>query len=258
MVQDEESGVAASSANDDDASSSSNSASRRSLSARSLPVARRVIPRQEPTEEQVRESQAQQNDLPIGMPVDIEEERRREAAAKRRHMRWIAFSIVLALLFLIGTVLGVTLRPSSVPPPSTTTAVSPTPSPTSQAFASVQSLIRSVSLDDGRTLEDASSPQYRALEWLSENEYLETYPDWRRIQRYALAVFFFATNGQEWIVNRAWNSDDDECTWATAALDDTCDIEGKFLQLAMPIEHNNNVNGTIPIELGLLSDTLGE
>jgi hypothetical protein len=265
MVQDEESGVSnaapdevsASSANNDDESTSSNSASRRSMSTRNLPVARRVLPPQEPLEDQVRESQELQNDLPIGMPVDMEEERRRQAAAKRRHVRWIVFSIVLALLFLIGTVLGVTLRSSSAPPSSTTT-VSPTPSPTSQDFASVQSLIRSVSLDGGKTLEDASSPQYRALEWLSQNEYLETYPDWRRIQRYALAVFFFATSGQDWVGNRAWLSDDDECTWFSAALDEICNVEGKFLQLAMPLGDNNNINGTIPKELGLLSNSLGE
>lgn len=139
-----------------------------------------------------------------------------------------------------------------------TVAQSPTPSPTTQEFASLKSLIESVSFDGGASLANSSSPQFKALAWLEGNQNLEEYPDWRRIQRYVLAVFYYSTNGNEWSQSAGWLSDDDECTWISGmTVDDEkpkCNANGRWLQLIIP--GSNNLNGPIPSEVALLSDSL--
>lgn len=133
-------------------------------------------------------------------------------------------------------------------------AASSTPSPTiSQEFVSLQTLIESVSLDGGVALSDPSSPQYKALVWLSQNTLLEEYPDWRRLQRYVLAVVYYSTNGDDWKDKTRWLSDENECTWANFAQEGLCNDDGVLNEFAM---QKNNLNGTIPVELVLMSDLL--
>jgi hypothetical protein len=85
------------------------------------------------------------------------------------------------------------------------------------------------------------------------NENLQQYPDWQRIQRYVLAVFYYSTNGNEWADNAGWLSNGGECLWASHFLDKKCDESGRLLELVIV---NNNLDGTIPLDLALLSNDL--
>lgn len=112
--------------------------------------------------------------------------------------------------------------------------------------------MESVSFDGGKALDDVSSLQYKALTWLSTNENLDDYPDWKRIQRYVLAVFYYSMGGDEWTYCARWLSNDEECLWLSFALDETCNEQGRYLRLTMS---ENNLNGILPNELALLSDS---
>lgn len=64
---------------------------------------------------------------------------------------------------------------------------------------------------------DEYSPQARAFAWLLGDPDFPSFPDWRKIQRFALATFFYATGGQD---GRGWVGDDNwlsygsnECDW---------------------------------------------
>lgn len=190
------------------------------------------------------EEQQQNPNLPTAIPHDVEAEKK---AARRKLWGMAAFSI---LVLIVGITLGVTLGQSN----SSESAV-PTPSPTSVEFAALQALLESVSFDGGASLQEVSSPQYQALKWLEGNANLDDYPDWKRIQRFVLAVFYHSMNGDEWFDNTGWLSDDEECTWLT--LTDVemplCNEKGEYYSLALL---ENNLEGTIPIELALLSDSL--
>jgi len=64
--------------------------------------------------------------------------------------------------------------------------------------------------------EQWSSPQKKAYQWLVQDPYLNsvTYPDWRLVQRFALATFFYATDGENWKQNTDWLSYEiPECEW---------------------------------------------
>ena len=70
-------------------------------------------------------------------------------------------------------------------------------------------------------------------------------------QQLSMATFYFATGGAWWLNQTNWLSYDvDECEWFNYA-DPSCDIEGSLIQLNITM---NNITGTIPTEIGMLSD----
>mmetsp|Transcript_18934 Transcript_18934/g.46896 ORF Transcript_18934/g.46896 Transcript_18934/m.46896 type:complete len:788 (-) Transcript_18934:651-3014(-) len=101
-------------------------------------------------------------------------------------------------------------------------------------------------------LRKANSPQSKALAWLKNNTLLETYSLNRRLQRFALATFYFATGGdRRWKRNDGWLSDDSECNWfMTSTVDSFPCNEGVLMELSL---REMNLVGKIPNELGLLS-----
>lgn len=128
---------------------------------------------------------------------------------------------------------------------------------------------------------DESSPQARAFAWLLSDPDFPSFPDWRKIQRFALAAFFYATGGQD---GRGWVDDDywlsygsSECEWfasnnlgpSNAELE-MYGVEESYPPLAfesglcgMGNESNgaverlvfiaNGLKGTLPQELSLLT-----
>lgn len=64
-------------------------------------------------------------------------------------------------------------------------------------------------------LSNPRSPQSRALVWLSDSDRRQLNPNDREalVQRYALAVFFHATEGDGWYNNTGWLTGSHECGW---------------------------------------------
>jgi len=109
---------------------------------------------------------------------------------------------------------------------------------------------------DMAAFDDPTSPQSQALEWLesdpialSEDRSTKTV-----LQRYILAVLYFATSGPNWYW--PYLSSDDVCTWNTwnttyptgvLCIEDHGIVDK--IEFWM-----NNLTGTLPWELGLLTD----
>lgn len=111
---------------------------------------------------------------------------------------------------------------------------------------------------------DESSPQYRAATWVANNVSTDGNigSDDRVIRRFALATFYFATNGDEWFicgrestscdVSREWLTGANECDWyAIKCNQDDSHITEIFF------DGNGgkprNIRGTLPYELSFLS-----
>jgi hypothetical protein len=95
--------------------------------------------------------------------------------------------------------------------------------------------------------------------WLANNTNLDSYSDVKKIQRYVLATLFYSTNGTKWNNNSDWMTDSDECAWYNTA-DSFCK-NGSVAELDFYNENDyvgNNLVGTIPNELALLSSSLGK
>jgi hypothetical protein len=85
--------------------------------------------------------------------------------------------------------------------------------------------------------------------WLGWNG-MKTY---RNIQIGEGFNVFYSTSGDKWMDCTGWLSDQDECEWLSFSFDDVCNNDDCFLELAMV---DNNLDGTMPVELALLSDSL--
>ena len=139
-------------------------------------------------------------------------------------------------------------------PPVAPPIVIPTASPTSTLDALFQLLV-SASFDKGAALSVDGSPQNKAFNWLAySNLNLTEYSDAKKLTRYALATFYWSTGGnQTWVDEALWLSDRDECDWFTRSRATPCNFEGGFQDLEVSY---NNLEGVIPPELALLSDSL--
>jgi Leucine-rich repeat (LRR) protein len=103
--------------------------------------------------------------------------------------------------------------------------------------------------DGGTVLRDPTSAQYAAMDWLAGSELLSVYSNQQKIQRFALAAFFFSLGGDLWFDSELWLTELDECYWMGFAVVN-CDGNGTLTQLSM---QGQNLIGSIPPELGLLS-----
>ena len=100
---------------------------------------------------------------------------------------------------------------------------SPTLPPTTTKFLEMQDLLLSQNLSSSAWL-DPESPQYRALNWISNSDNYTInnveIPVERIVQRYSLATFYYATGGDsedvqknQWKKNYNFLSNKSECLW---------------------------------------------
>lgn len=151
------------------------------------------------------------------------------------------------------------MQPTFVPtksptvPPGPTTK-SPTKSPSlmpTRDISKVRDIInsylpeRSYLLDENHT----DTHQYKAMQWLNKDPYFDYYPDNKKMARYALVVFYLATNGDKWIAKTRWNTHTEECNWSEVI----CDSFGNIKALNL---YDNEMSGELPYELTLLNETL--
>ena len=131
----------------------------------------------------------------------------------------------------------------------------PTTEPTSipTSFSLFDFLVEQ-SFDGGTALQDPTTPQHRAYMWLSGNEDLASYSLQTIIQRYSLGTFYYSTDGDNWFFNDDWLSDTNECDWYNKAGNrKSCNLKGELKHLELDY---NNLDGPLPPELGMLSNSL--
>lgn len=117
-------------------------------------------------------------------------------------------------------------------------------------------LLVGVSSDGGIALQDSSSPQYSAMEWIRTSGAFDNFDEQVLLQRYALATLYFSTGGEQWGTSTGWLTDAAECDWYTSStISRICDFNGNIVELNLS---GNNLVGSIPPELNLLSGSLGK
>jgi hypothetical protein len=149
----------------------------------------------------------------------------------------------------------ISIQPTVSPAPSASPTASP--APTVSRFSTLETLFEtfSVSVDAAQP----NTPQYRALSWLADEDPaqldLEATSTKVLLERYVMSVFYFATIGEEWAEQIFFLSASSTCAWrfgtSFATRGAVC---GRENQLRMIQIVKKNVGGTLPTELGLLSD----
>jgi hypothetical protein len=135
------------------------------------------------------------------------------------------------------------------------------------ALPSLLPYLKSVSPDDGTALEDWQTPQFLAATWLAGNANLTNMSNRTKIQRYVLATLYYSTGGKNWHNQDKWMTDAHECEWYNtkweagwktnqSLIHEFC--ENPNLDLERIFLENNNLQGQLPLELSLLSESLVE
>jgi hypothetical protein len=157
-----------------------------------------------------------------------------------RGRRWFAISATLLILVVVVVSLALVLPSEPTPP-----------------LDPLSKLLSSASSDGGVALTTPSTPQNMALQWLAGNPNLANYTDQEKIQRYALATLYYSTRGESWKRRDSWLSDEGVCDKWYQDLDSTinCTTDGAVSHLDL---RWNNLQGSIPPEIGMLSDSLGK
>lgn len=137
---------------------------------------------------------------------------------------------------------------------------SPVPAPAGKAIE----VIKSVARNDGKELEDPTSYQSRAVQFVESDINLSTFNDKTIIQRYVLACIYYSTykirtrytdfeypneDVPVWIDTTSWMTTDNECFWFGV----TCNSNNLISEFNV---HNNQLTGRFPPEIALLYESL--
>lgn len=130
-----------------------------------------------------------------------------------------------------------------------TPTMSPSLAPTS---ISTEILLAAVELSGADVLADRESPQLKAVAWMSTFDEVYTqgldHQDFE--QRYAFVVMYFSFQGESWLNQEQWLTPLlHECEWSTGIF---CESSVSGSPVLGFDATRNNLQGTIPFEIGLL------
>jgi hypothetical protein len=197
--------------------------------------------------------------------VPIEDTSTFRALARNRKVQLASVTAMLILLVAItlAIVLPISIAtnnnnnnsPTGQPP-----TPSQPPSDSSQLGNTKDLFIQDILPDFTRQkLQNSSSPQSMALEWLWKDPAVTSaLPSFRRVQRFALATLALSLTSDvvvdsiESIQKFGWITDDDECKWLSrVALALVCNDDGRYHILD---SSSFGLGGEVPPEVSLLTD----
>ncbi|CAJ1960432.1 unnamed protein product [Cylindrotheca closterium] len=127
---------------------------------------------------------------------------------------------------------------------------------TSPTDAAIQQALLDAAVITQTQIDDPNSPQNAALKWITKDGTLaET--DAYLTQRYALAVVYYSTHGQQWANSDGWMSTSGYCQWygvqclGTDTIIEQSNDNGAVFELNLS---SNKLQGTIPTELSAFED----
>lgn len=173
---------------------------------------------------------------------------------KTRRRRVIGFGLVAVILVIVLSVSlssGKKYAESQIPTYATLAEEK------KELFEMIEDSLLSLNLPTDDLLR-MDSYQYKAFNWLSENTNLESYNDSRKLQRFALACFYFATfqvstthtsQPDPWVYQEYWLTDKHECDWTGVH----CTAAKRIYSISL---EKNNITGKLPLELALLGASL--
>ncbi|CAB9509159.1 Leucine Rich Repeat [Seminavis robusta] len=117
-------------------------------------------------------------------------------------------------------------------------------------------LVPNIRNDTIQAIQDPQSPQHFAYEWIEDDPNWNSFPDWRKTQRFGLACLYFACLRYVEIAveKHVWLSYfRDECMWQSIVTRGVCDDRGQYREIMVETVSNNPTKSSIPPEIFLLS-----
>jgi len=203
----------------------------------------------------------------VAVVLTDEEEELLERKKYRRYMCYGAFAFILLVVAIVVPVVILAGGPAPERVPTTSPTSFPTHSPSlSPTTVRLDQAIAMLSpISGAQAFIDISTPQYQAASWVSDEDELQLPLDSPQfLQRYYLATFYFAMDGENWVQcgrrdptcggdlkAKSWLlGSESECDWLAIGCNDNRSVEKiQFLRTA-----GNNLRGVLPFELSFLTD----
>lgn len=172
-----------------------------------------------------------------------------------RRRRLVLGGVVLLCVVLVIIVASATSSGNQAPPPA------PQVSLTEEEDKALHSIIEDAMVAAGLSTDNllsADSYLYKAFDWLADSANVGNYDDAQKIQRFALACFYYSTyqvptkyseNPDPWFQSDGWMTDADECDWFGISCTKAKMIHSISLE-------KNKLAGNIPPEIALMGDDL--
>ena len=168
-----------------------------------------------------------------------------------RRMLYLVISLLVAGI-ICAALFGIVLKQQETAIGTSTPTMTPSLAPT---FIADDILAMATKLSGSEAFRSVSSPQFRAVGWMSSIDEVDTSGIGQIFaQRYATIVLYYSFDGKNWIDQEQWlNPTSHECDWSTTIVCEYGDFETRVVT-GFNAAHNN-LQGTIPFEIGLLSSS---
>ncbi|CAB9520517.1 Leucine Rich Repeat [Seminavis robusta] len=221
--------------------------------------------------EEIMQDVVEADNVEVQIAQDDGQNAHERAAGKNRRMMILAGLAVLLLVVIISVAVSVGSKSSdgNEEQEPQEISVNATDAPT-LAPSSAPTFYFDLALMEGlpnftlASLQNQTSPQSMAYQWVSSDPDLSSYNNSRRLQRFALATLYFATEGEKW-EDQNWlhyGSEKNECTWFSQE-DETHypEFSSKYylnhcsndMEYVFLTPWDNGLGGTLPPELSLLT-----
>jgi hypothetical protein len=183
-----------------------------------------------------------------------------------RKLLYILVCLCVSVVVVAGVVVGIIVgtrddasdankgnAPPRAPPPRPNGDGDNLTKPTALQQGLLNTLLQ-ISPDQGVALQNRTSPQFKAFQWLADTDF-SAFSIPELSSRYAMATFYYSTDGPKWQRNDLWLSNSSICDWYGDTELTHC-VEGKFRRQL--ILNNNNLQGSLPPEMAVLRDYLQE
>lgn len=161
--------------------------------------------------------------------------------------------------------------------PSMYQFMAPSPAPSSAPTGNLDFLLTKLPNSTLASLESASTPEYKAWQWLLDHRDITNLEEWRKTQLFALATFFYAFEGENWYqpIRERWlNDEKGECHWFSSgfgafnengtffeweseengpAFIPSCNEDGEFTSLYLQDLQLSGLSPSLPPEIALLT-----
>jgi len=173
----------------------------------------------------------------------------------RMGRRIFCLLFLLTCLIVIAVLVGIhkTQTPQREPKSLTQSTPTPNPSPSTankRPFDSIVAFLRTFTTVDDQHFQDITKPQHQAISWMADiDTFAYSIPESKKddgyfdfVQRYALAVLFYATNGEKWDNSSYFLKPTHACSWnyeipfignETMKVGVTCDKKKEVTALIM-------------------------
>lgn len=156
------------------------------------------------------------------IPFDAEAAQRRKEEQALKQKKTLCLLAVILSLLAVGIIIAFVFGGKKgevqtiAPEPTGSPSLAPTGAPSSAPTGVLDALMEDLQEHTLSKLENSSTPQARGYGWLLNHPDLPEIDEWRKMQLFAMATFFYSMEGTNWPTDykEGWMLDEEpECQW---------------------------------------------